>query len=113
MAKSTRKLSPYEAAQSLQGTGKVQPKALRAWLWLRMSPKGLTAQELEAELAEAGDGRGYWRRLSELRNIGLVVEAGMRPCRITRRQAIVWKAVFVDPTPPNHRLRCRTCKRAI
>jgi len=51
-----------------------------------------TAQELSREIS------GAWKRLSELRDMGMVCEVGKRTCRVTGRQSIVWDV------PRNHQL---------
>ncbi len=47
---------------------------------------GRTAQELQEHTAM----RGVWKRLSELRKKGYLVEKGTKKCSITGRNAIVW-----------------------
>lgn len=50
----------------------------------------LTGTELDQRLASDG-GRGhYHKRLSELREMGLVVEVGERPCSVSGKTAVAW-----------------------
>ncbi len=43
------------------------------------------------ELARVSGIDGFWKRLSELRRVGVVEEMGKRTCSITGKKAIVWK----------------------
>ena len=45
------------------------------------------------ELCHQARSPGLWKRCSELEKLGLVREDGSRPCRITGRKAILWRAV--------------------
>lgn len=49
----------------------------------------MTANEL-CRVAGAG---GLWKRLSELKSLGLAEETTVRPCNVTGKSALVWKAI--------------------
>ena len=48
----------------------------------------MTAQELQESCPYWP---GIWKRLSELRNLGLIEECGKRRCSVTGKTAIVWR----------------------
>ena len=48
------------------------------------------------ELVSAGT-TGAWKRLPELRDLGIVFEVGKRRCRVTGRTAIVWDVEQSEP----------------
>lgn len=56
----------------------------------------MTAQELQLIATTPG----LCKRLSELRDMGLVLEQGERPCAVTTRNAIVWDVTNALPTGP-------------
>lgn len=85
------KPTSMEARARLVTSGLLSDRQFLAWLTL--DAKGpMTAQEID----KAAKTRGLWKRLSELRSLGLAVELPARPCRITKRLAVVWQA-----TQPN------------
>jgi hypothetical protein len=55
-----------------------------------------TANEIQAKLKEhAGQViKGFWKRLPELRDMGIATELPERACRITGQKCIVWS--FLD-----------------
>lgn len=66
-----------------------------------------TAKELqqryEAKRSEYGDAGPYpalWKRLSELRNFGVLTECGKRKCRVSGRNAVVWMRTNEAPRKP-------------
>jgi hypothetical protein len=44
-----------------------------------------------SEIDQATKRRGLWKRLSELRRLGLVEEFFVRECRVTGRKALTWR----------------------
>ena len=65
--------------------GELQQKAYEKLLTIGPS----TGQELSTNAAHPG----LWKRLSELKKYGLVVEAGKRQCYVTGKTCLVWAAV--------------------
>jgi hypothetical protein len=81
-----------EAWRYIQDSGVLSKRRLEAYSALfQYGPR--TAGELET-LCEH---RGMWKRLSELRDLGVVKECGKRPCRVTDRNAIVWDVTSAMP----------------
>lgn len=58
-------------------------------LMMLRSTGGMTGREVNMSLATQS---GH-KRLSELRRMGVVREAGKRTCRVTGRQAVEWEAL--------------------
>jgi len=56
--------------------------------------RGLTAKEI---CKKAGRD-GLWKRLSELKRLGLVEEVGVRKCSVTERPALVWRLAKKPPS---------------
>lgn len=82
----------YAAYHQLVTNGILAEAQLAVWLALaEWGP--MTGQELADQMGK----RGAWKRLSELKALGLVRERPPRLCRITHRAAIVWE--FVDGWP--------------
>lgn len=52
----------------------------------------MTGRELDSYLSHPG----AWKRLSELKRMGKVIEIGKRPCKITGRLAYLWAFVPSD-----------------
>lgn len=74
--------------------GKMQLVALAAFV--EQGP--MTGSELDARCAVPNEmDPAYSRRISELREYGLLVEDGIRPCRITGNPAMAWKVVDRPP----------------
>jgi hypothetical protein len=74
-----------EAYERLVKEGRLGQLQLKV-AWLLASRGAMTAQELCRE----GGHSGLWKRLSELRELGHVVEVGTRKCSVTGREAILW-----------------------
>lgn len=61
----------------------------------------LTARELTLRMARAGENAtSYHKRLSELRDVGVVAEVGIRTCAVTKRRAITWDVTASLPGKP-------------
>lgn len=81
---------------SLQAYNEIQANGLLSHMrWVvydclfRHGP--LTAHELDKYLAKPGETKtSYHKRLSELRDMGVVAEVGERPCSITNMTAVLW-----------------------
>lgn len=67
----------------------VSLRRLQAMYWLRHHPQGATA----SEAFTAQGTNGYWKRLSELEELGHVKRLGSRKCKVTGMKATVWKAL--------------------
>jgi hypothetical protein len=87
----------------LIATGLLGERQLEAWQALH-SWGPMTGRELDDQTGQ----RGLWRRLSELKALGLVKERTVRTCRIGKRAAIVWEAVMATPVDPANRARPST-----
>jgi hypothetical protein len=74
--------------------GTIGKRQLQAWVALQQWGP-LTGQELD----RYGEKRGLWKRLSELKSLGLVEELEPRTCRITGKAALVWRAVVAQQPP--------------
>lgn len=80
----------YREAVS-DGTVGVQAHAVLELL--RSTGRALTGREIDQALAQPGDSAAsYHKRLSELARLHLVVEAERRPCTISGKGAIAWRA---------------------
>jgi hypothetical protein len=77
-----------QAYAQLVRDGRISKAQLLAWSVLQQHG-ALTGRELDA-LAETA---GLWKRLSELKRLGLIIEAGIRECRSSGRQALTWRIV--------------------
>lgn len=53
------------------------------------------------------------KRLSELRNLGVVAEAGKRKCEVTGRNAIVWETTNNLPVKPTKKMTKKENKKII
>jgi hypothetical protein len=79
----------YAAAVATGQLSKARAEVVEA---LRMAGP-MTGAELDAWMTDRG-GRGhYHKRLSELRRAGAATDDGARPCRVTGRKALVWRAL--------------------
>jgi len=68
----------------------------------------LTGRELDARLARVGETRtSYHKRLSELRDCGVLAEVGERRCQVSGELAIIWDVTDALPVQPAKRLTLR------
>jgi hypothetical protein len=51
-----------------------------------------------SEVADAAHVPGLWKRMSELRRIGVAREAGGRVCKVTGHTATLWELTDYVPT---------------
>lgn len=84
-----------EAYAHLIVNGLLSERQLEAWIALEQWGP-MTGRELD----EQAGTRGLWKRLSELKSIGLVKERTVRLCRISHRAAIAWEHVKGEPSEP-------------
>lgn len=91
----TRETS-LEAYSHLVKNGLISHRHLLAWVTLQINGP-LTGRELD----KAAETVGLWKRLSELKALGLVREKGVRRCSISERSAIVWEHVAAQPSGPS------------
>lgn len=84
--------------------GKLQ---LLAWTVLQQSRNGLTGAEVE----RAGGKSGLWKRLSELKKLGVIQESEVRECSITGRMALTWKISTPIPVPQISKRKTRDRRR--
>ena len=93
-----------EAYADLVAGGVITERQALAWVTLHRDGP-MTGRELD----DAAGARGLWKRLSELKSLGLVEELAPRLCRVTRRAALVWRAcspvATVEPTSTAERRR--------
>jgi hypothetical protein len=75
-------LQAYEEIERSGTLGRLQGITYR--LLYKDGP--LTAQEL----CQAGGHAGLWKRLSELKEMGVAIEVGEKVCRVTGHMAILW-----------------------
>jgi len=68
------------------------------------------AIERDHDLALHGNTR---TRFGEMRDRGLLVEAGLRSCSVTGRRAIVWALGEGEPVERPERPRCEACGRPL
>ncbi len=94
----TRQTS-LEAYSHLITSGIINQRQLDAWLGLEQWGP-MTGRELDEQLGT----RGLWRRLPELKALGLVRERTIRTCRISKRAATVWEHTTANPDKPFHKL---------
>ena len=101
-----------EALAYIESSGILGKRRTQAYRFL-FDHGPMTANELSQH---AGNLSGLWKRLSELRSMGMVREMGERKCAITGRQAILWDVTeklpagsYSAPTkkPPLSELRDR------
>lgn len=76
-----------EAYADLIAGGVITERQALAWVTLHRDGP-MTGRELD----EAAGARGLWKRLSELKSLGLVEELAPRLCRVSHRAALVWRA---------------------
>lgn len=89
-----------QAYMQIMACGIVAKNQALAWATLRSAGK-LTASEI-GKLAKR---RGLWRRLSELRSLGLARECGTRVCAVTGITAVVWEATMPTGVSESRRQR--------
>lgn len=100
------KKTSLAAILKLTKTGAVADQQMIAWRTL-YERRPMTGRELQAVTGIDG----IWKRLSELKAIGLVVEHEIKICTVTGRSAIAWRAVFCEPTKPRRKPVCSKCGR--
>lgn len=84
-----------DAYDNLKASGVLGQRQLLAWVCL-LQKGPMTGGELSA-YAELP---GLWKRLSELKKFGLAIEDGVRPCKVTGTNALVWRAVVGSALRP-------------
>lgn len=77
------------AYRHLVSSGILGETQLKAW-WFLASEGPCTGRELSRVAGKDG----LWKRISELKSLGLAKETGVRQCRITGMNAIVWAATI-------------------
>jgi len=94
------RVTSYLALREIRERGLVGRVQLEVYeLLARRGP--LTGREIDAALARPGESRtSYHKRTSELARMGLVAEAGHRPCGVTGHQAVTWRALDRLPERP-------------
>lgn len=91
-----------EAYRIITGRGLLSPARDRVYRWL-FDNGPATGSELNEALGEGDDkagrrmGTGYHKRLSELKDLGVVYEVRERRCRVTGRTAIAWDVTEIIP----------------
>ena len=80
---------PNSSAAWSQLQSTIRKSQIKAMYWLRHHPQGATA----SEAFTAQGTNGYWKRLSELEELGHVKRLGSRKCKVTGMKATVWKAL--------------------
>jgi hypothetical protein len=58
------------------------------------------------ELEKASGIHGAWKRMSELKRLGLVKELPPRLCRVTKQAALVWAATVGEKSVDSTRCPC-------
>ncbi len=92
--KTTTKTTSIETWHDLLKAKALAPSRAAIVTALRQAGRPATA----AELAKAaGDPKSGHKRLSELRRLGLVVEASTRECAVTGRKATTWQIAETFP----------------
>lgn len=81
-----------DAYAHLIAAGILAERQVEAWIGLEQWGP-MTGRELDEQLGK----RGLYKRLSELKALGLVRERTVRLCRISHRAAIVWEHVKAEP----------------
>lgn len=87
MTRTTSKISYIQLLESGE-LGYLHKEVIRA---LRTGPK--TANEI----CRSANHMGLWRRCSELREMGVIKERGVKECHITGRVCIVWELTGESP----------------
>jgi len=83
-----------QAYADLVAGGVITERQALAWVTLHRDGP-MTGRELD----EAAGARGLWKRLSELKSLGLVEELTPRLCRVSHRGALVWRACMPTVGP--------------
>jgi len=85
-----------EAWREIRDKGLLSPTRMKVLECLvHVGP--MTGGELNEYLKTPGRTPGFHKRLPELRDAGVVREAGQRPCSVTGHSAIVWEASGLLP----------------
>ena len=82
-------IDAFNAVVASGAIGKLQKEAYR----VLYNEGPLTGQELARQAKIAG----LWKRLSELKDSGVIQEVGKRHCTVTGRMALVWDVTQGEP----------------
>jgi hypothetical protein len=86
-----------EAYRQIRDEGLLSKTRFLVYEYLRFNGPA-TGQEINDCLSGTSGGvKGYHKRLSELRDLGVVEEYAIRKCRVTGRQAIAWRVTDAIP----------------